>query len=268
MTARRATCNANTKRGAKCRKAAGWGTPNDTGPCRLHGGNTPSTLARQEYIKANATTMGVYSSHMERTDIIELAERFRTKVNPTDLHDELALIRAVVLKEIDRVEDLRDHFMRWGASFTRAYQEKVSTWFHVALMHKQSLEEAQLDEDWEGYEKALQNLRRHMRNVPDPLHYMDKPTQLHDLGHMTKLLNQVGTLAEKIHKIEQDGSVSIATLLGLLNRIGEIAINAARDTIRSDVDRAAFIAQFRESVVRIPLVATGSPVGDGSGVSG
>lgn len=37
-----AACGAKTRSKGTCKKPAGWGTPNNTGRCSLHGGNTPS----------------------------------------------------------------------------------------------------------------------------------------------------------------------------------------------------------------------------------
>lgn len=46
-------CGAKRRQGgAPCRKPAGWGTPQNTGPCRLHLGNTPSHLRAAEIEQA------------------------------------------------------------------------------------------------------------------------------------------------------------------------------------------------------------------------
>jgi hypothetical protein len=53
-------CGAKTRGGAPCRKPAGWGTPNSTGRCKLHGGNSPThlRLAKKEVARAELRSMG------------------------------------------------------------------------------------------------------------------------------------------------------------------------------------------------------------------
>lgn len=51
-------CGAKTRSGTECQRPAGWGTPHQTGRCKLHGGRTPSgqkAAQRQEAVLAVAT---------------------------------------------------------------------------------------------------------------------------------------------------------------------------------------------------------------------
>lgn len=60
-----------------CGKPAGWGTPNDTGPCKLHGGLTPNHLKAAEKEKANRAlvTYGLPREIDPHTALIEELHR-------------------------------------------------------------------------------------------------------------------------------------------------------------------------------------------------
>jgi hypothetical protein len=255
-------CNALTAKGTKCKNEAGWGTGLSFGRCKWHGGTGARALeATKRRIEATALPMGDYSRHLEDTQIKELAERFRSKVNPTDLLDELAIMRAVVTNRINNAERIKEALLAWHASFDDAYGEDAQLWFLRVRDISSELEVLKADEDWENYNIQLAALESLMQQQPLPENYMKKPREIQGLDHVPKLLQQIGAMVERVHKIEQDGAVTINVLLGVLNQVGEKAVHAARESIESDTERAAFITAFRLGVAAIPLMATGSPVG-------
>lgn len=52
-------CGANRSSGGTCGKPAGWGTPNKTGRCKLHGGMTPTHLMAAQKLQAQ-NLAGIY----------------------------------------------------------------------------------------------------------------------------------------------------------------------------------------------------------------
>ena len=83
-------CGATTRSGQKCGRPAGWGTPTPgAGPCKLHGGCTPSVqsgsqrvIARREMTKLGITWQEAQGDHRPIDPREALAtELFRTHVN-------------------------------------------------------------------------------------------------------------------------------------------------------------------------------------------
>lgn len=69
------TCGAKRTAGGTCGKPAGWGTPNKTGRCRLHGGMTPTHLLAAERAEA-AATAARYSVPREVHPVEGLLEQY------------------------------------------------------------------------------------------------------------------------------------------------------------------------------------------------
>ncbi|GAA2346752.1 hypothetical protein [Dactylosporangium salmoneum] len=69
------TCGAKKSGGGTCGKPAGWGTPNKTGRCRLHGGMTPTHLLAAERRMA-AETAARYSVPREVHPVEGLLEQY------------------------------------------------------------------------------------------------------------------------------------------------------------------------------------------------
>jgi hypothetical protein len=70
-------CGANTKRGAVCRKPAGWGTPYRHGRCKLHGGATPTHLkaAQRREAEQAVASLGLPREVEPHTALLEEVHR-------------------------------------------------------------------------------------------------------------------------------------------------------------------------------------------------
>lgn len=89
------TCGAKTRSGTPCGKPAGWGTPNQIGRCKLHGGNSPNHLksaereiARQACVKLGVT-IDVHPAEALIREVCETAgnvEFYRSLVQELPTH--------------------------------------------------------------------------------------------------------------------------------------------------------------------------------------
>ena len=103
MTGSRGLCGARTKgTGKPCRRPAGWGTSNDEGRCKLHGGATPIRHGR--YSKLSHRRLG------------DLLQRYEDDPDPLNLLPELALLRALLEDYVERYDDFRDALVAWYGS--------------------------------------------------------------------------------------------------------------------------------------------------------
>lgn len=71
------TCGARKKNGDPCGRPAGWGTPNKTGSCKLHGGATPNARKHAQRLEAEqaVTTYGLPREIDPHTALLEELHR-------------------------------------------------------------------------------------------------------------------------------------------------------------------------------------------------
>jgi len=99
------TCPATNNRGEPCGLDAGWGTENDSGPCKFHGGASPGAPENND----NAATHELYSeenAYYQRRDEAQQAlidaiyadyhERFRARNGEPATGDEAMLFKVAV----------------------------------------------------------------------------------------------------------------------------------------------------------------------------
>lgn len=89
-------CGATTRDGSKCQRPAGWGTDHDDGRCKQHGGKG-----------GRPPKHGRYAA--ERSESLQRKiQEYRDAPNPTEMWEELALLRAVLqewLTDMDTVTE-------------------------------------------------------------------------------------------------------------------------------------------------------------------
>jgi hypothetical protein len=66
-------CGAKTRAGTPCRRPAGWGTPNQFGSCRRHGGLSPTGMQHAARLEAEQAAMRVMGGpiHIEPHDALQ-----------------------------------------------------------------------------------------------------------------------------------------------------------------------------------------------------
>jgi hypothetical protein len=109
-------CPATNNRGEPCKHDAGWGTPNDTGPCKFHGGaSSGAPEGNQNALKhgLNADPMGLFDWLQDNepeaaayivNKLHEYADRAPQPVFALDVTDD----------DIDSVEDATAHLTAYG----------------------------------------------------------------------------------------------------------------------------------------------------------
>lgn len=89
-------CGATTRNGSKCQRPAGWGTDQDEGRCKQHGGSG-----------GRPPKHGRYAA--ERSESLQRKiQEYRKDPNPSEMWEELALLRAVLqewLTDMDEVTE-------------------------------------------------------------------------------------------------------------------------------------------------------------------
>lgn len=89
----RGLCGAKKKQGpGTCTQVAGWGTPNTTGPCKLHGGSTRThkTRAEREAVRQACELFGLEMEHRDPGQVL-LDEILRARKAVAWCEKEIAL---------------------------------------------------------------------------------------------------------------------------------------------------------------------------------
>lgn len=113
MTDTTDTCPATNRNGESCGLSAGWGTDNDTGPCKFHGGATEGGGAPEG--NSNAAKHGAWSDSFVtdflRDDEIERVRKAEDLLGePETAQDVARTAAAIALEQFRRTGD--DRFLR------------------------------------------------------------------------------------------------------------------------------------------------------------
>ncbi len=202
--------------GVFCRQKAGARTDHvGEGRCWLHGGLTP------------ARSGGRYSSITSRPRIAELLAKFEGDPNPLDLAPEAILLRAMVLDFIERYDEMHAGLMRWQMSFDKAFASDYSKWLRDMRRH---IEGGGLPDD-EG-----------APTIPDPLSYVPKrPVTIIDITGVSSLVAQIGALVDRINKMKEDKTFSMATIGALYETMAADLVTVAQEHIDDDSRREALL---------------------------
>ena len=224
------TCGARARQsGQPCKRPAGWGTDHPgSGRCKLHGGLTPAPTGR-------------YAS-VERPRIRELMERFESDPDPLNLLPEVQLLRALLLDYINRFEAQDTALMRWNLSFEKPFQSEWQDWWRdqQALMLEQADDLTLEDED--------------RPVMPDPMDFLPaKPLRMADITEVSGLINQVGTMVERIRKARSQDTFTMSTVSALWQTMGGHLTQAAMEVIEDDDIRSTFLTSVEEKWATISL---------------
>lgn len=202
--------------GVFCRQKAGARTDHPgEGRCWLHGGLTPTRSG------------GRYSSITSRPRIAELLTKFENDPNPLDLAPEAVLLRAMVLDFIERYDEMHAGLMRWQMSFDKGFAADYSKWLRETRKH---IEGGGLPDDGDAPQ------------IPDPLSYMPKrPVTIIDITGVSGLVAQIGALVDRINKMKEDKTFSMATIGALYETMAADLVTEAQEHIDDDSRREALL---------------------------
>jgi hypothetical protein len=196
-------CNHRLAPDRVCRRVAGSGTSHPgTGRCSLHDNVEPEEISRP------------YDELIKEHDLAELIRILKAKSDPTDLHEDLQLARAITIDFVNRARQLETALLRWNLSWDKDWQASV----YIVV---EELRIAQAEEDWERYAEL-------MKRVPDPLAYLTRPKKVLDVSEAVRMLKDVATIVEKIRAMQDAGSVPIRDVEVLLIEVA----GATERTIR------------------------------------
>jgi len=179
-------CGAKAKStGKPCQRPAGWGTPNDTGRCKFHGGATPIKHGRY--------------SKITRPRIRELLDELDDD-NQLDLLPEVRLLRALTTDFVERYDEFVESVQAWHASHTTEYRTAYAQWREQMI---------RLNESGEWTEHEPNDLPA----PPDPGNYTDgKPRQVLDITAAAGLIDKIGRMVERVERLKAEGSITLETL--------------------------------------------------------
>jgi hypothetical protein len=124
-------CSSATRAGKRCAKSAGWGTEHPgTGPCKLHGGNTPTVVKGTQVVLAQAA-VETYGLPREIDPFTALAEELaRTAGHVAWLGQQVAkleeaeVVGPVGTEGTDAESGLQHHPRGEASVWVRLYQEE------------------------------------------------------------------------------------------------------------------------------------------------
>jgi hypothetical protein len=228
-------------------RPAGWGTENDVGRCKFHGGATPVKSGRYSTVK--------------RKRIAELLKEFRADPDPLDITEELHLLRALVLDYVERYDEVTDLLSAWHSSFGPAFQDALRIWRDEYGDWREKMTDI-YEDGWQDVE--VKDLPE-PPVLPDPLEHQNKPRQVIDILQVGNFVDKITRIVERSEKMKQEGAVSLKTLDQYLTRLGEEVVATAREVIPNDVQRAQLLdtleAKWRVIPLRDPSSGTGATQG-------
>jgi hypothetical protein len=162
-------CGRRANDGNPCCLDKGHGTDHlGEGPCKFHGGNKVHTNVYRLIKKASATT--------EALDLVR-----ENVEDPMDLRPELEMLRAMVIEFHERYEEFKNGLI----AFSKSFDPSVTM-----LMTSNS------PMIWA---KAIAELRGAVNQ---------RPVQVIDVSFTSVILDRIGKMVERIHKINTDGSLT------------------------------------------------------------
>lgn len=219
-------CGAKTRsREGTCRNPAGAGTDHvGEGRCKFHGGNA-------------AVKHGRYSK-IKRPQIKTLLQDFEDDPEPLNLLPEVQLLRALLTDYIDRHGDLTEALLAWRGSYGKVFQQKYREWYAEVM---------ELAESGAPPEE--------LPEPPDPMDFAGRPSNggAADITSVARLVDQVGSMVDRIEKHKTSSTFTLSTLSHLLEQVGIELVQTVQEEVKDEALRARILQTFerRWSSVRI-----------------
>lgn len=225
--------------GEPCKLHAGYGTDHPGyGRCKYHGGSSPTGRKHAASIAAKYAI--AVEDLVDDPDLHVLIERVKRRADVTDLTDDLALARALVLHYVNRAEALEQALLRWSESWNPAWQEAT---FEII----DELRIAQADEDWERYGELI-------KKVPDPMAFMQRPRKITDMVMAVQRLRDVASMVQVIQAQQEVGSIPARDVQALLAEVASVTERAVRDAVRDVPTRTGLLQAIETGWAQIRLL--------------
>lgn len=224
-------CGAKARsHGGICQNPAGAGTDHPgEGRCKFHGGNAPVKHGRY--------------SKITRPRIKELMEEFQNDPNPLDLLPETVLLRALLTDFVERHDQNQEALYTWKASYGKAFQEAYRKWYAEAM---ELVDAATPPED--------------VPPPPEPLDFQGRPGHVLDVATVSKLIDQVGAMVDRIEKHKATQSITLATLDQMLQQIGVELVHALKEEVSDEALRTRILETFERRWAGVRISPDGSVV--------
>jgi hypothetical protein len=253
-------CGAKTRNGGRCEKSAGWGTLHvGQGKCKLHGGATPVKHGlRSRY------------DHINRPRIKALLQAFEADDDPRNLQPEVNLLRALILDYVERYDEHTEGLLAWHASFNPAFTAHYALWQGAHERWHEAYKEWR--EKWRQYREEVEKVQQFYKQgwpeppaldafpfppePPEPASFAAKPREVPDILSVGKFVVAIGTLVDRIHRQEQEGSITLDTLRAVLQQFGVELYNGLNEALPEPSDesvRSAILEAVESRWGRIDL---------------
>lgn len=230
-------CGAKTRsRVGHCQNPAGAGTNHlGEGRCKFHGGNAPVKHGRYSKIK--------------RPEVKQLIDEFEKDPEPLNLLPEVLLLRALLHDYVDRHDKLVQDLAAWRNSYGKGFQQAYREWYaEVMELADKGAPPEELPEP------------------PEPLDFGGRPSNggAADITSVAKLIDQVGTMVDRIEKHKSTSTISLATLSHLLEQVGVELVQTLQEEVRDEALRSRVLQTFERRWGTVRIQPDGSVAQRGS----
>ncbi len=178
---------ATTTDGLPCTNTKGFLTPHPgAGLCKYHGGTSPSAIAKHSLYE-----------RVQSPGLLDALARVReANVDSTDLTPEVQALRAIVIDFIER----RDEYVEALLDFRLSFSQAVTTALNADRTHDPMLMASACAQI-----ASSMNLR---------------PTEVVDVADASTIIDRVGKMAERIHKMKTSQTITLDQIKKLLDNMG------------------------------------------------
>ncbi len=194
-------CGRGKAGGGKCQRPCGWGLGQGitTGPCKHHRGRP--------------IIHGLYSKLNHTPRLQECLARVQDRDRDIlDLADEIGLMRAMILHYIEHAAEKEKELTAWFQSYNRTLVDRV-----------EQLRHAMSGGDDGTLRMALENVWESLNSEPA------KPGNIPDVSRCAHLVDTLGRLVEKAHRIRAEGFIPLATVMQLKTAMAHVVALEVRD---------------------------------------
>jgi hypothetical protein len=236
-------CGKGTRRGSQCTQVAGWGTDHPgVGPCKLHGGATPSRHGRY--------------SGIQREALRDLIAKHETDPDPLNLLPDLAALRALVEDFVNRYDVTTAALLAWHESYqatTRPMGEDRLLAIETvadeleALVGPADLDEEEQELEGKRVRRAIRDARQLLEDLRRPLDDT-KPRQMLDLADAYRMLDAIGRMVKRIEDIRAQNAISRPEFFRVMGEMGRVV-----ETYNDEPDPVRRLEKIREGWLSIRL---------------
>ncbi len=177
---------ATTTDGLPCTNTKGFHTPHPgEGLCKYHGGTAEGHIKHGLYAKIKSPSL-----------LDALARVREANVDPTDLTPEVEALRAIVLDFIER----RDDYVEALIDFKLSFSQGVTMAINADRTHDPML----MAQACSAIASAVN----------------ERPTEVVDISGASAIIDRVGKMSERIHKIKTSQTITLDQIKKLLDNMG------------------------------------------------